>query len=221
MKLKHCAFAMAGSLAFLFGGCDQNDSTEAEATPVPTPRAVATPVPTSTPTPVAVKKGLYLKRRISLSNDTGIFGFDAGTELKLVSRKGDTLVVMAKDVQVEVKESDTTQDVEEIAVSAPPAATPTQAQLAALAERKRQQAQQMEAAARARDLAARQSRIQQLAQQIAALGAQRDGINEQMSASHADPTRSPEGRARLAQIQRIDATIAQINAQIQKVQAGK
>jgi hypothetical protein len=207
--------------AIVLSGCDQETRVVPEA---------ATPVPTSTPTPTpavqaatpAPRKadGLYLKRRISVTNDTGIYGFDAGTELKLVSRNAEKLVVIANDMEIEVLETDTTTELPAGPAAAPLAGgTMTNARQAAINERKAETAQKTAAAAQAAARQQRQEKILQLRQQIVALDARKDAIWKQTYVPGRDPARTPEGKARMAEMERIQGQIRMIQAQISQLRS--
>jgi hypothetical protein len=210
MGLRHCAFTLAGAFAFILGGCDQEpDRIVPVATP--TPRPVGTPPPAATPTPTpVVKNTLYLKRRFSVTNDTGIFGFAPGTELKLVRKNGDKLVVIAKEMEIEVDEADTTWNVEEIeGASARPAAGPTAIPATV---------QQRMADEKLRQQKERNKRILALQAQISALAAQRDRVATQWRQSGNQPSKI---KARQAEIERIDTAIKQTVEQIRLVNQGQ
>jgi hypothetical protein len=211
MKFRNDALMLAGAFAFLLCGCEEEPRVVVEPTPTPAPVAVATPPPPAA-TPVNAKKGLYLKNRISITNDTGIFGFAPGTELEIVSRNDDTLVVLAKGMQIEVKESDTTENFADVAGAVQASGVAIKAQQAATAARIEERKQQNAAAAQSSELAQRQKRIEEINRQIVALDERRKAASRQVYSSGRDPNKTPEGRARLAEIQRMDDVIAQLRA---------
>jgi hypothetical protein len=204
----------------VLSGCDQETRVVQEA-PTPTPASTPTPEPVQAAMPTPTKTGgLYLKRRISVTNDTGIYGFDAGTEVKLVSRKADTLVVIANGMQIEILETDTTTELPGGPGAAPLATSATtKTQQAAINQRKAETAQKTAAAAQAAARQQRQQKILQLRQQIIALDARQDAIRKQTFAPGRDPYKTPEGKARMAEMERIQAQIRQIHAQISQLRS--
>jgi hypothetical protein len=226
MKFRNNVSMLAGSLALLLCACEEETRVvvvEATPTPAATPKlgVASTPVARPAATPANVKKKLYLARRISITNDAGIFGFPPGTEIEIVSRKGDTLVVRAKDMQIEVKQSDTTENFQQIAAASQQADNQRRAQQAQLQQQKKAYAQQMAVAAQAADQAKRQRLIDQINQQIVGLNAQRDRVVQQLSSSARDPNATPEGQSRLAELKRIDNTVRQLYAQIGQIRRAK
>jgi hypothetical protein len=220
---------LSGGLALLSAGCDRESRVVEE--PITEPMEVSTPTPivVATPTPAPAKKMLYLKRRVSLSDDTGIYGFAPGTELKLVSQKGGTMAVIANGRQIEVKETDTTWDASEI-VAAPtkPSPKPLVQQTPPMQPQSQSAPQSSAtpppdaaataaaaaAAAKAAQREQRKQRILQLKQQIAALTEQRQALYRQTNASGRDPSKTPEGKARIAQMEQLSLQIRQLNVQI-------
>jgi hypothetical protein len=69
-------------------------------------------------------------------------------------------------------------------------------------------------AAQAAAKAKRQQKILELKQQIIALNARRAAVWRQTYGTGRDPRKSPEGLARIAEMDRIDAQVEQLNLQI-------
>jgi hypothetical protein len=240
MKYKACLFF--GTLTvFLVSGCDKparvqkepdNSSATASAETAPPPVAA----PASTPPgqtqaqmpPQPPGEYLFLTRRISVASDSGVRGFPPGTKVKILSRKDATLTVLAEDMQLEVSVADTaTTDPRKSA----PASAPVETAAAVRATTKEQKAQAVQQEiqrkerarsfaqqARVAEMAARQKRRDEIAQQIDATVARRDAITAELyGGKYRNPTSSPEGRARMAEVDRLSRVVEQLNVQMSRL----
>jgi hypothetical protein len=87
--------------------------------PVPTPTPTPTPVGTPTPTPVAKRyapEGIfYVTEEVTVRLPAGIMGVSPGTQVKLVKDKGDTKSVTDGKDTFDVKSSQLTNDLDDVA----------------------------------------------------------------------------------------------------------
>lgn len=127
-------------------------------------------------------------------NDSGVIGFAPGTELQLVRRTGDTLIVRAKGVEIEVKESDTTDDATGILAAAQQqAGAQAQAQQAE-AVRRQAASDRMADSASAAQAARKQKVAAQINPQIQALDARKPLFSSSFIPEGRIPKRRRRGR---------------------------
>lgn len=226
---------------FALAGCEP---PRIEVRPLPTPEPTATPSPTPTPalaspvappvpatplpTPEANKAGtnaVYLARRVSISTDSGIRGFDPGTEVQVIAQSGEKMTVGAEGMKFEVAASDTTTDFEVVKALIPQ----VRAIDAAVAQKRVLTAEEVEAQrlnqernlARAqmdREVFAKKRRLDELPKLIASAEARRKEmflIIGQKGTSY----NTPEGRARDMQYKEIQKTIQALEAEQRSLQS--
>lgn len=231
MKLKAAASIIVLVLLSLSSCKKEEPVVEEVSTPEPTPVATPTPTPAPTPEPTpeatpeptqepVVEHSYYLKRRISVSTDTGLMGFDAGTEVELLFENAGRATVAIGDTEFEVETSDLTTDLtslSEILAKQDAAAAERirmQKEKLEMEKARREQVYEERAAAVATqtarmNVAAMQQRLSQLSIQIEQITARRTQLEYDLR-KFKDPAAVPEGRAKLQEYRQIPQTLRKL-----------
>lgn len=220
---------MIVSLSFI--GCDKPQNVFSElkeldnsSTPVATPSASPSPAAETPKTPITPvsqetapqtntteNECLYLTKRISVPTDGGVRGFRTGTKVEVVSSNANTLMVSAEGIQFEVSASDVTNNPEyakTVVTPAQPVVTQKKTETQ-ISKPLAQKELESKTAKRAEERAKIQARLQQIPRDIDNIQSRSIFLQQEIK-RYRRADSSPQGRARLAELQKLGMEITNL-----------